>query len=316
MPEDFSPVIADILNRLEKLEKEVELLRLKAAPEENAAETTFNMDFSDISDLSGLDIPEPSASVDSEDLPVAEIAPEAPEEIELPAPEDLPEIELPALEETVPEAVDSEEPAVEEKPFEVEAPVSIEPSSVETVSEEPLSEEHVSEETVLEEPVSEEPAVAKTAEESPSGETPAPEYPAAEKPEEESFGNLFGEDIPAREPEKKTRRSAARETINDEASSTRTVLDAMTDKSAWRHDIPGPEVKELRSAIGLGDKVFFCHSLFRDDNALYQDTVARINSMKELDEAVDYLASTFPEWDWNSDTVYRFMMAVRRKVRK
>lgn len=305
MPEDFSPVIADILNRLEKLEKEVELLRLKAAPEENAAETTFNMDFSDISDLSGLDIPEPSASVDSEDLPVAEIAPEAPEEIELPAPEDLPEIELPALEETVPEAVDSEEPAVEEKPFEVEAPVSIEPSS-ETVSEEPLSEE----------PVSEEPSLAKTAVESPSGETPAPEYPAAEESEEESFGNLFGEDMPAREPEKKTRRSAARETINDEASSTRTVLDAMTDKSAWRHDIPGPEVKELRSAIGLGDKVFFCHSLFRDDNALYQDTVARINSMKELDEAVDYLASTFPEWDWNSDTVYRFMMAVRRKVRK
>ncbi|MBQ2525732.1 MAG: DUF5320 domain-containing protein, partial [Bacteroidales bacterium] len=33
------------------------------------------------------------------------------------------------------------------------------------------------------------------------------------------------------------------------------VLDAMAGKAAWRTDIPGPEVKSLRSAIALGDQV-------------------------------------------------------------
>lgn len=252
MPEDFSPVIADILNRLEKLEKEVELLRGNAAPEESVPETPFKMDFPDISELSGLEIPDTTA----EDASSADVVPE-----------------------------DTKVTATEEV------------SPIEDIPETVMTEE-------------------KPAAEEPELDIPEVEIPVAEDIEEETFGNLFGAEIPAREPVKKTRRGAARETINDEATASRTVLDAMTDKSAWRHDIPGPEVKELRSAIGLGDKVFFCHSLFRDDNALYQDTVARINSMKKLDEAVEYLAGTFPEWDWNSDTVYRFMMAVRRKVRK
>jgi len=38
--------------------------------------------------------------------------------------------------------------------------------------------------------------------------------------------------------------------------------------------------------------------------------------MSTLSEAVHYLSETFPEWDLDSDDVYRFMMAVRRKVRK
>ena len=44
-------------------------------------------------------------------------------------------------------------------------------------------------------------------------------------------------------------------------------------------------------------------------------TLTRINSMETLDEAVDFICSEFPSWDLNSDLVYRFMMAVRRKVR-
>ena len=74
-------------------------------------------------------------------------------------------------------------------------------------------------------------------------------------------------------------------------------------------------MKSLRSAIGLGDQVIFIKRLFRDDSALYQDTIEKLNAMKSLDEAVGYINGTFPEWDMESDDVYRFMMAVRRKVR-
>jgi len=59
----------------------------------------------------------------------------------------------------------------------------------------------------------------------------------------------------------------------------------------------------------------FIRRLFREDSALYQATIEKLNGTKELGEAVDYLRETFPEWDMESDDVYRFMMAVRRKIR-
>lgn len=93
------------------------------------------------------------------------------------------------------------------------------------------------------------------------------------------------------------------------------IMDVLAEKLAWYKDMPGSEVKSLRSAIGLGDQVIFIKRLFRDDSALYQDTIEKLNAMKSLDEAVGYINGTFPEWDMESDDVYRFMMAVRRKVR-
>jgi len=46
----------------------------------------------------------------------------------------------------------------------------------------------------------------------------------------------------------------------------------------------------------------------------FMDTLNHINQSASLDEVVEYLASTHPEWDFDSDVVYRFMMAVRRKI--
>lgn len=125
--------------------------------------------------------------------------------------------------------------------------------------------------------------------------------------------DLFGlEEKPAEKAKK-----AAHKSINDRAAGEKkAVIDAMADKSAWLHDIPGPEVKSLRSAIGLGDQVVYIRRLFRDDSALYQSTIDRLGGMSTLKEAVAYLSETFPEWNPASDDVYRFMMAVRRKIRK
>ena len=239
MPEDFSTVIADMLARIERLEKEVAALRTSAPVQ--ADDTPITMDFSDIAGFgsaaaggAGADVsPTPLTDLPQEDVPV-----------EIGLPDETPE----------------------EAPVEIGLP-----------------------------------------------EEPVVEIPADGPEEDTAFSSLFGEEEPAPAPARKGRRSSAPK--EDIPESRKILLDALTDSCPWRHDTPGPEVRELRSAIGLGDKVFFCHSLFRDDNALYQDTIVRLNSMKKLDEAVDYLKETFPEWDWNSDKVYRFMMAVRRKVR-
>ena len=153
------------------------------------------------------------------------------------------------------------------------------------------------------------------AEPEPAAEPESAAEPEAEPVQEEDdepfslFGEMFGA-APARKPSRSR-------TLN-EANASRAsgaVIDLQTDRPAWYVDMPGPEVKDVRSAISLNDRVMFIANLFREDSMLFQDVVNHINGMSDLHKAVAYLQSTFPEWDMGSDAVYRFMMAVRRKIR-
>lgn len=106
-------------------------------------------------------------------------------------------------------------------------------------------------------------------------------------------------------------------TVNDANSSRvhKTIGESHTGTRAWLNDMPGPEVKDIRSAISLNDRVMFISSLFREDSMLFQDVVSKINAQTSIDKVVSYLEETFPEWNMDSELVYRFMMAVRRKIR-
>ena len=92
------------------------------------------------------------------------------------------------------------------------------------------------------------------------------------------------------------------------------VLDVMEDKQAWRTDIPGAPVKDILSAISLNDRVQFINVLFNGDPGLFQQARAQINAMETLEQAEEYVTSTY-SWDMGSQVVYHFMMAVRRKLR-
>jgi hypothetical protein len=94
----------------------------------------------------------------------------------------------------------------------------------------------------------------------------------------------------------------------------RAVIDAMTDKQAWRKDMPGTPVRDIRSAISLNDRVLFINTLFGEDPVRFQEVLTFLNQMSGLDEAVAFLSEQYPDWNFESETVYRFMMAVRRKL--
>ena len=93
------------------------------------------------------------------------------------------------------------------------------------------------------------------------------------------------------------------------------IIDTMTDKQAWRTDMPGGAVRDVRSAISLNDRILFINKLFDEDPMAFQAAIGRINSMESLDQVIDYINEEHSDWNLESDTVYRFMMAVRRKVR-
>lgn len=193
-------------------------------------------------------------------------------------------VEVPVPEQIVAEA----EPA---EPVET----SVEPDLPEAAIEPDLPEPEPSESVVANEP--EEPADAQDA--------AAPVSVNAD--ETSDVNSLFGavEDV----------HKSHRKGLNDRAVSVKAVMDMKPEKPEWYTAIPGPEVKDIRSAISLNDRVMFITTLFRDDSMLFQDVVSKVNAMTSLDKVADYLTSTFPEWDMYSDMVYRFMMAVRRKLR-
>ena len=102
--------------------------------------------------------------------------------------------------------------------------------------------------------------------------------------------------------------------IADKVASRQAVIDAMASRQAWRTDMPGTPVRDVRAAIALVDRALFINTLFGEDAASFINAVNAVNQMTSLDEAVEYITENYPGWDMESDIVYRFMMAVRRKV--
>lgn len=160
----------------------------------------------------------------------------------------------------------------------------------------------------IEETVQEEPVQVVEAQEIPLEVEESAEEPETVEPEPE----VVDDDLPGvfdlpQEPVTVAAKAA------DEAKPI--LNEVMAADCAWRKDMPGSPVRDIRSAISLNDRVIFINLLFKEDAQTFVDTLAKINTMETLDQAVEYICTTFPSWDLNSDLVYRFMMAVRRKVK-
>ena len=93
------------------------------------------------------------------------------------------------------------------------------------------------------------------------------------------------------------------------------VVDVLTRSRAWMTDIPGSSVQDIRSAISLNDRLYFIKTLFSDDPALFQSVVTELNGYSSFEDAARWLLDRFKGWDPDSDVIYRFMMAVRRKLK-
>ena len=100
--------------------------------------------------------------------------------------------------------------------------------------------------------------------------------------------------------------------IDMEDLGAKTVPDAKNYQ--WMIDLPGSPVANVISAISLNDRVLFINTLFKEDPSLFQQTIAAFNGMESIGEAISYVIANFPDWNLNSEVVYRLMMAVRRKL--
>ena len=279
--------------RVGEIEKKVELLRneLDMEPAEPLDLGTADYLY-DIADAVPEDIPAenvPEAVAD--DMPADVFAENAGENVGESVPDDISEPESEAEPETEPETEDlpESEPEVEQE-------------SAQEVEQEPED---------LPEAVPGKEVQAEPETEAEPEQVAEPEPVLADLPEEDGF-SLFGGMSEEEEP--KARKTKA-PSEHRQYSGHKVIADQKYGNEAWRKDMPGPEVKDVRSAISLNDRVMFISTLFRDDSMLFQDVINKINALTTLEKAVQYLKENFPEWDMDSELVYRFMMSVRRKIR-
>lgn len=196
------------------------------------------------------------------------------------------------------QVVDPEEFDMAPIDIDIEETVQEEPVQVVEAQEIPLEVEEPAEEPEAEAEPEPEPELEVVDDDLPFGEIPAKEE------DDDDLPGVF--DLP-QEPVTVAAKAA------DEAKPI--LNEVMAADCAWRKDMPGSPVRDIRSAISLNDRVIFINLLFKEDAQTFVDTLAKINTMETLDQAVEYICTTFPSWDLNSDLVYRFMMAVRRKVK-
>lgn len=287
--------LSALKTRVGEIEKKVELLRneLDMEPAEPLDLGTADYLY-DIADAVPEDIPAenvPEALAD--DMPADVFAENAGENVGESVPDEIPEPESEAEPEAEPETEDlpESEPEVEQEPAqEVEQEPEDLPEAV------PGKEIQAEPETEAEP-------------EQVAGTEPEPK--PEDLPEEDGF-SLFGG--MAEEEEHKAKKTKA-PSEHRQYSGHKVIADQKYGNEAWRKDMPGPEVKDVRSAISLNDRVMFISTLFRDDSMLFQDVINKINALTTLEKAVQYLKENFPEWDMDSELVYRFMMSIRRKIR-
>lgn len=273
--------------RVGEIEKKVELLRneLDLEPAEPLDLGTADYLY-DIADAVPEDIPAenvPEAVAD--DMPADVFADNAGENVGGSVPDDIPEAESEAEPEAEPETegLPESEPEVEQEPEDL--PEAVHGQEIQAEPETEAEPEQVA--------------------------GPEPEPKPEDLPEEDGF-SLFGGMAEEEEPKAKKTKAPSE---HRQYSGHKVIADQKYGNEAWRKDMPGPEVKDVRSAISLNDRVMFISTLFRDDSMLFQDVINKINALTTLEKAVQYLKENFPEWDMDSELVYRFMMSVRRKIR-
>lgn len=133
--------------------------------------------------------------------------------------------------------------------------------------------------------------------------------------EEGMFMDPFLDDVPERTAaEERPAVRRANVMINDVSPVQKSIMDGYAREQAWRTDRIGAPVSDVRSAITLNDRVLFINKLFNADPQLFQNVLLQINTLADVDAVLDLVRESGLEWDMASDTVYRFMMAVRRKI--
>ncbi len=100
--------------------------------------------------------------------------------------------------------------------------------------------------------------------------------------------------------------------LGDSFTKDRSLNDFITDDSVkLEHKLSNMPVSSLQSAIGINDRFQYIRELFNGNADLYNETVAKLDSMNEIKEAVVFLQNNF-KWK-KTDVSLKFVNLLKRR---
>lgn len=98
-----------------------------------------------------------------------------------------------------------------------------------------------------------------------------------------------------------------------EEENVQTVLADAAKESFTRNDsITNKKIDDIKQAISLGDRFLFQRELFNNNGELMMKTIAYLNGIATMDEALQYINKKF-DWDFENPTVERFIQILNRR---
>lgn len=99
--------------------------------------------------------------------------------------------------------------------------------------------------------------------------------------------------------------------LGDLFSKEKSVNDLLTDASKLENKLSNRPVDNLQSAIGINDRFQYIRELFEGSADNFVKTVAELDSMDDIKDAVDYLQTNF-KWKKN-ETSLKFVNLIKRR---
>ncbi|NQU87073.1 MAG: hypothetical protein HQ541_15055 [Mariniphaga sp.] len=104
---------------------------------------------------------------------------------------------------------------------------------------------------------------------------------------EEENDNLEEVDLQEPEEDKEGR------VLGDKFLKGKSVNDLISDKDKLEHKLSSMPVGSIKSAIGINDRFLYTRELFDGNAELYTDSVSKLDSLNNINEAVAYLRDNF-----------------------
>ena len=277
---------AERTGALSELERDIILAELREA----YSEVKFNLDES-------REMRDESEVV----VPVAPVAPEAPQPEVEEEEESEPEMEVEIIfNEEEDEEVENETETTAETPAVEVAPIVEEEPVVEVapIVEEPIVEEKpIVEAPVVEEPVEVKPVVEATPVAPISQPTPAPTPAPAPQPTKRSpFLSLYEDESPA-------------PVVGEQFREQTSVADTIACPKGVAESAP---VASLRGAIGVADKFLLINDLFGGDAEAFEVAINALEAQKSFDDCLIYISENYT-WRANAEGTKLIMALLQRR---
>ncbi|MBW4888716.1 hypothetical protein KXQ82_03280 [Mucilaginibacter sp. HMF5004] len=133
---------------------------------------------------------------------------------------------------------------------------------------------------------------------------------------EETSIVTVAEEIPVVEPVKETPKETVKEEPSKPASTINQIIAAQMANPRLADQFDLPEIKDIKSAINLNDKLLYVKDLFNGYSMAYGEAIEILNRFNKFDEADTFLKNNYVKknnWESKQATADKFYTLLRRR---